>query len=170
MTTATVGPWPVGALRRRHFECLVVFTLIVIAHWSEHLVQAFQIYALGWPTAEARGILGLPFPWLIKSEVMHYGYALVMVIFLWLLRGGFTGRVRQWWMLAFGLQFWHHFEHLLLFIQAQTGHFLGGGSAPMSLLQFFIPRVELHLFYNTIVTIPMVIAVTLYMRERRSKV
>lgn len=169
MTTVTVGSGPMGALRRRHFECLMVFTVIVIAHWSEHLVQAFQIYALGWPAAEARGVLGLPFPWLITSEVMHYGYALVMLAFLWVLRNGFTGRARQWWMLAFGLQFWHHIEHLLLFIQAQTGHFLGGGAVPMSLLQFFIPRVELHLFYNTIVTIPMVAAVVLYSQERRRK-
>jgi hypothetical protein len=28
----------------------------------------------------------------------------------------------------------------------------------MSILQLFIPRVELHLFYNTVVFIPMMVA------------
>jgi hypothetical protein len=33
-----------------------------------------------------------------------------------------------------------------------------GRPVPTSLLQLWVPRVELHLFYNTIVFIPMVIA------------
>ena len=59
--------------------------MIVLAHWSEHLLQAYQIYGLGWPVPEARGLLGYFYPWLIKSEVLHYGYALVMLAGLWLL-------------------------------------------------------------------------------------
>ena len=37
------------------------FTLIVLAHWVEHLLQGLQIYALGWPVPEARGAAGLFF-------------------------------------------------------------------------------------------------------------
>ncbi len=36
----------------------------------------------------------------------------------------------------------------------------------MSLLQFFVPRVELHLFYNTVVTAPMVVAMVVHQRRR----
>ena len=90
------------AIRRHHAVCLTVFAIIVIAHWAEHLVQAFQIYAMDWPMAEARGVIGLWFPWLIKSELLHYAYAIVMLTMLWMLRDGFSGAARQWWMLAFG--------------------------------------------------------------------
>ena len=78
----------------RHELALRVFMVIVLAHWAEHLLQAFQIYALGWPVPEARGALGYFFPWLVKSETLHYGYALVMLAGLWLLRSGFTGVAR----------------------------------------------------------------------------
>ena len=61
-------------------------------------------------------------------------------------------------MLAFGIQFFHHIEHALLQTQAIIGHNLFGRPVPTSLVQLWVPRVELHLFYNTIVFIPMVIA------------
>ena len=142
-----------------HEMALRVFTVIVLAHWAEHLLQAYQIYALGWPVPEARGVLGYFYPWLIKSEVLHYGYALVMLAGLWVLRTGFTGtNDRQWWNIALGIQFFHHFEHLLLQIQAATGHNFFGRPVPTSIAQIWVPRVELHLFYNAIVFIPMVVA------------
>ena len=98
-----------------HELALRVFMVIVLAHWAEHLLQAYQIYVLGWPVPEARGLLGYFYPWLIKSETLHYGYALVMLAGLWLLRPGFTGGSdRQWWTIALGIQFFHHIEHLLL--------------------------------------------------------
>jgi hypothetical protein len=159
------SPGWLGTLNRKyHHTALNVFMVIVIAHWAEHLVQAFQIYGLGWKPSAARGVLGMPFPWLITSEWLHYGYALVMLAVLFLLRKGFAGRSRQWWNLALGLQFWHHIEHLLLFLQAQMGWRLTGGGAPSSIVQLLIPRVELHLFYNTVVTIPMAIAIVLHRR------
>jgi hypothetical protein len=40
---------------------------------------------------------------------------------------------------------------------------------PTSILQMFFPRVELHLFYNAIVTIPMVVAVVLHLRPSRDE-
>ena len=65
------GPWHETALR--------VFVVIVLAHWAEHLLQAFQIYGLGWRVPEARGLVGYFFPFLVSSELMHYGYAAVML-------------------------------------------------------------------------------------------
>lgn len=142
-----------------HETALRVFMVIVLAHWSEHLLQALQIYALGWPVPESRGLLGYFYPWLVKSETLHYGYALVMLVGLFALRKGFTNvEERRWWTIALAIQFFHHIEHLLLQIQAITGHNLFDRPVPTSIVQLWVPRVELHLFYNTIVFIPMVIA------------
>jgi len=143
----------------QHELALRLFTVVVLAHWAEHLLQAIQIYALGWPVPEARGLLGYFYPWLVTSEVLHYGYALVMLIGFWFLRTGFTGELdRRWWTIALGIQFFHHIEHALLQFQAISGHFFFGRPVPTSLIQYWVPRVELHMFYNTIVFIPMVIA------------
>ena len=146
-----------------HKPALQVFMAIVLGHWAEHLVQATQIYILGWPVPASRGLLGQFFPWLVKSETLHYGYALVMLIGLWTLRKGFQGLSYKWWMISFGIQFWHHIEHALLIIQATSGYNFFGSPVPTSILQLLIPRVELHLFYNTIVFIPMAIAMYYHM-------
>lgn len=147
---------------RRHRTALLVFLVIVLAHWGEHLLQAFQVYVLHWPRADAGGALGLVIPALVHSELLHYGYALVMLAGLFMLRPGFTGRSRTWWTVALWIQVWHHLEHLLLLGQAVSGTNLLGGPAPASLLQLVIPRVELHLFYNAVVFAPMVIAMVLH--------
>lgn len=146
-----------------HEKALWVFMAIVLAHWGEHLAQAYQIWVMGWPRPKANGILGLWYPQLIKNESLHYGYALVMLIGLWILRKGFVGRSRTWWNISLVIQIWHHFEHLLLLTQAIFHHNLMGKPVPFSVLQFFFPRVELHLFYNTLVFIPMVIAMYYHM-------
>jgi hypothetical protein len=67
------GPW--------HERALQLFMLIVLTHWAEHFVQAYQVFVLGWPRPKANGILGLWYPWLIKSESLHY---------VWL-RAGYAG-------------------------------------------------------------------------------
>jgi hypothetical protein len=153
----------------RHRLCLQLYLVIVIAHWAEHIVQAVQIYVLDWPLEEARGVLGIPFPWLVTSEWMHYGYALIMLIGLLLLLPGFTGRSRTWWTISLLLQVWHHFEHLILLVQVGNGVYIGGGDAPSSLVQLLIPRVELHLFYNTLVFVPMVVAMYLHSRPNAAE-
>ncbi len=141
-----------------HERALQIFMVIVLGHWAEHLVQAYQIYVMGWPRPKALGLLGLYYPWLVQTEALHYGYALIMLIGIWVLRKGFTGTSRTWWMVSFVIQFWHHIEHFLLIWQATTHHNFWHKKVPFSVLQLFFPRVELHLFYNTIVFIPMVIA------------
>lgn len=149
---------------RYHRPALLIFMAVVIAHWAEHLVQAYQIWGLGWARPQARGVLGMPFPWLISQEWLHYAYALVMLAGLVALRPGFTGTARTWWTVALWIQAWHHLEHLLLFIQAQTGTPFFGQAAPVSIAQLVVPRVELHLFYNAVVFLPMVVAVFLHRR------
>jgi hypothetical protein len=143
---------------RYHRPALWAFMLIVVAHWAEHVVQAFQVFVLGWERPASRGVLGLAFPWLVSSEALHYFYAIVMLVALVLLRPGFTGTARTWWNVALGIQFWHHIEHALLLGQVVLGANLLGKEVPTSVAQLFVMRVELHLFYNAAVFIPMVVA------------
>ena len=148
-----------------HRRALNLFMFIVLAHWAEHLAQAFQIYVLGWARPAAGGFLGLFFPWLVSSEVMHYGYAIVMLVGLWMLRKGFNGTSRKWWTIALVIQFWHHIEHAVLQWQAITQNFWFGSPVPVSFLQTVLPqsRVEIHLFYNAVVFIPMIIGMYYHM-------
>jgi hypothetical protein len=164
--SATSPRWRgIAAINQRlHRQALNAFMFIVLAHWAEHLVQAYQVWVLDWPRPAARGALGQVFPWLATSEWLHYWYALVMIVGLVLLRPGFVGRARGWWTVALVIQFWHHIEHLLLLIQAQTHVVFFGGTVPTSVAQTVFPRVELHLFYNSIVFVPMMIAVYLHLR------
>jgi hypothetical protein len=175
-----------------HKWALQSYAALVLLHWAEHLCQAFQVYVLGWPLREARGFLGIPFPWLVGSEALHYGYALVMLVAFWVYRKGFVGRSYYWWMAAFWIQFFHHIEHALLQGQVIAGGNFFGAPAPISLIQMLgflegtpetgfgglmsgppahpvsalmlaVRRVEVHLFYNTIVFIPMVVAMYYHM-------
>jgi hypothetical protein len=141
-----------------HRQALRIFMIIVLAHWVEHLMQAFQVYALGWRRTQANGALGMLFPWLVASEWLHYLYAIIMLIGLILLHPAFKGHARLWWTIALAIQVWHHFEHLLLLGQALTHTTLFGAPAPTSILQLLFPRMELHLFYNAVVFVPMLIA------------
>ncbi|RZQ63818.1 hypothetical protein [Amycolatopsis suaedae] len=171
-TPVRQGRWSdaITALNTRwHKLALYGFLVIVVAHWAEHIAQAIQIYALGWPVPQARGVLGIPFPWLVSSEWMHYGYAVVMLFGLVVLRHGFHGRSGRWWRIAMWIQVWHHFEHLLLLLQALTGSNILGKPAPTSIIQLVIPRVELHLVYNAIVFVPMLVGMLLHQRPRAAE-
>ena len=65
---------PLGLLNGPyHRTALNLYMVVVLAHWAEHLVQAFQIWVLGWPVRQSRGVLGLAVPWLVTSEWLHYG-------------------------------------------------------------------------------------------------
>ena len=135
-----------------------IFIVIILAHWSEHVMQAFQVYALNHPRVHSHGLIGQWVPWLNTSEWLHYGYAVVILVALILLQPGFIGRSRVWWNIALGIQLWHFLEHALLLMQAGLDMTFFGSAEKSSILQLLIPRVELHLFYNAMVSIPMAVA------------
>ena len=61
-----------------------------------------QISVWAGPCRKRAGSSAHFYPKLVTSA-LHYGYALVMLAGLWLLRSGFTGtRDRQWWTIALG--------------------------------------------------------------------
>ena len=95
--------------------------------------------------------------------MLHYGYALVMLVGIWLLLPGFVGTSRKWWTAALAIQFWHHIEHGILQAQALAGQNLFNSPVPTSIAQLWIPRVELHLIYNSLVFVPMVIGMYYHM-------
>ena len=155
---------------RYHKVGLRVFMAIVIAHWAEHLVQAFQIWGLGMERPAAKGVLGYIFPWLVESESLHYGYAIIMLVGLILFRPGFVGKSRAWWDAALAIQFWHHIEHFLLIGQVVVGTNLFGQPVPTSIAQLAVGRVELHLLYNGLVFIPMIVAMALHVRPPKEDI
>jgi hypothetical protein len=114
--------------------------VVVVAHWVEHLVQAYQAYALGIPRAHAVGLLGMFYPCLVHSEWLHFGYALVMLVGLLRLCLAVVGRAAPWWTAALVIQAWHLCEHTLLITQALLGRYLPGATEPTSGLQLFLPR------------------------------
>ena len=168
-TNRAVVALPRGALVRRlngplHRPALLGLMVLVAGHWLEHLVQAWEVWVLHWPRAQSRGLLGQVVPWLATSEQLHYWIAAVMLLALAALRPAFAGWSRVWWTVALVIQVWHHLEHLLLLSQAVSGHHLLGRPVPTSVLQLWFPRIELHLFYNALVTVPMLVAVYLHRR------
>lgn len=152
---------------RWHERALWVYLAVVIAHWGEHLFQAWQIWVMGLPRPESLGALGWVAPWLVKTELLHWSYAAIMLAGLVLLRPGFVGQGRGWWTASLAIQGWHFVEHSTLQLQTLFGVNLFGAKVPTSFLQLVVPRAELHLLYNAAVFIPMVVAMVLHTRNKQ---
>jgi hypothetical protein len=150
---------------RWHKPALIIFMVIVIAHLLEHIFQTLQVYFLQWPRGHAHGLLGYYYPLLAQSEWLHYIYAFIMLVGLYILRLVFSGKARVWWDVSLIIQIWHHTEHFILLMQNLIGYNLFNSAKPMSLIEIFVPRVELHFFYNAVVFIPMVIAI-MYVKKQ----
>lgn len=102
----------------------------------------------------------------MTSEWLHFTYVALTFLGLALLSAGFKGEAWWWWNVTVLIGGWHVIEHALLLSQALTGHTLLGRPEPVSLLQLVIPRLELHLFYNAAMTVPMVMALLKYLRRQ----
>lgn len=138
---------------------MIIFLLITFAHFAEHLVQMAQLYVLKKARNQSLGLIGSIFPALMKSELLHFFYALIMLIGLYYL--GKKYKLGKWWRLSCQLQSYHFIEHLILLIQAifrfqKTG--IGG---------LIFPRIELHFFYNLMVLIPMLIGLKYFYHKKR---
>ena len=153
---------------RRSGAALGLYLFVVVSHLLEHLIQLWQVHALGWAPRDAGGLLGLRFDGLAQNEVLHSGYNSLQLTGLILLLPAFhrVPAARRWWLTALALQSWHWLEHAFLQVQVLSGHYFYGALKQMSVLERFFPRVELHFAYNAAVFIPTAIAVVLYLRAR----
>lgn len=144
-----------------------LFGGLMIAHWLEHLFQIYQVYIQHVDRACALGMLGMRYPWLVRTEVLHFGFAVLTVFGFWFAAQNYfdSWTAAKVWAVGFFASVWHLCEHTLLFSQAVSHHNLFGRPVPVSLLQLFFPRIELHLFYNSIVTILMVAALLIERRQ-----
>lgn len=152
-----------------HAQALWVLMAIVLGHWIEHLAQIYQVYILGWARATAGGGLGLIFPDLAQSEVLHFGYNLALFLGILLLQPGFNGRAKWWWNISLLIQGWHFIEHILLQIQWLTGSYLFNRPIQTSILELWFPRVELHFIYNLLVFIPLMVGFYYYLYPPKSE-
>ena len=144
---------------------MAFFALLVITqggHFAEHLIQVSQIHLLGWPQAEAHGVIGR-----LDVEWVHFLWnSFVLLAVIALLRR--YGRERWLWV---SLLFagWHQVEHVYLIaiyletgLEANpgllaTGGRLGGG--------FPLSRPDLHFLYNVVETAPLFIAFARVVRQ-----
>lgn len=137
-----------------------IFGAIMVAHWLEHLFQAYQVYVLHMSRACSLGLLGMKYPWLIRTESLHLAFAwLTFMMFYFAGVGYFSSKFAiKMWIAGWAAAFFHLVEHSLLFAQAVSHHYLFGATQPTSLLQLLVPRIELHLFYNSVITILMLLS------------
>lgn len=150
-------------------KTLKAFMVLMVGHWAEHLYQVYQVWGMHMPRNCAMGILGTWFPVLMTGEWLHLGFAILTMMFVAATNTEFHGVARNWWIAAYIFSWFHLAEHLSLFSQAHTRHFWFGRSVPTSLIQYFIPRIELHLFYNSIVTILVLMAVYFKLKTEKLK-
>lgn len=122
-----------------------LFMSVCYVHFSEHLFQIYQLYILHWDRKDCLGMIGLLLPALMRSQWLHFGYA----VFMWI---GIYVFMPLLGLTAFILQTLHTFEHYLMVFY---GFCIG---------ERWFPRIELHFYYNLIVLAPM-----LYHRATRSK-
>ncbi|WP_066122415.1 hypothetical protein [Geminocystis sp. NIES-3709] len=140
---------------------LTIFNLIILSHLAEHIAQMIQLHLLHWARPECLGLLGLWKPYLVRSEFLHYGHALFMLLGIYPMM-----RWNKWLYATFVLAFYHHLEHFQLLLQAVTKHYWWGFPKPATLPELLIPRIELHFFYNIMVALPMFYGIYLWRKKR----
>jgi hypothetical protein len=145
---------------------LIVYLVLIVAHFAEHVLQFIQAAVLSWPRSEAGGLLGLWSPQLLTNESLHFSYNLMQLLGLLVLSYHVTGRARTWWRIGIVVQLWHFFEHFLLQSQWLSGIFLFNATKQMGVGELLLPRLELHFIYNALVFVPTMIGVYVYIRDQ----
>ncbi len=86
----------------QHRRALLVYIVLVVGHFSEHLVQMAQVFAFGWAKSDAGGLLGLIFSSAAENELLHLSYNSFQLTGLILLAYGFRHyrAAHTFWMVA----------------------------------------------------------------------
>jgi hypothetical protein len=148
---------------------LILYLVLIVTHFAEHVLQLIQAAFLAWPRPEAGGLLGLWSPQLLTNESLHFSYNLMQLLGLLVLSYHVTGRAQTWWRIAIVVQLWHFFEHFLLQSQWLTSIFLFNADKQTGVGELLLPRLELHFIYNALVFVPTMIGVYFYARNQMSR-
>lgn len=141
-----------------HYGWLALFYLLTVTqvgHAFEHVAQMVQIHGLGLKGAEARGVFGA-----LDVEWVHFGWNSWVLIATVALLIPYRKNAWLWATLVFAG--WHEIEHAFIITRfLATGTeglpgLLAGGGAIFGGLPF--TRPDLHMAYNVIETIPLVVA------------
>ncbi len=136
---------------------LTLYLILVVTqsgHVLEHVVQVVQLRVLHEPKEHAHGIFGA-----LDVEWVHFvwnSWILLAIVVLLIGRPG-----NRWLLIAAPLAAWHLAEHVVLIatylatgVEGSPGLLAMGGLIGNGLP---IPRPELHLLYNVMETIPLII-------------
>lgn len=154
-----------AAWMRWHDGWLALFTLLVVTqggHLVEHVVQVGQIHLLGWPSSQARGVVGQ-----LDIEWVHFLWNSVVLLAMAALTWRF--RHEPWLWIALVAAGWHQVEHTYLIavylqrgIEGTPGLLAMGGrlgnGVPLS-------RPDLHFLYNVVETTPLFVAYARIVRQ-----
>jgi len=151
VTRSVVATWRVAGA---WLALYVVLAVSQTGHVMEHVVQVAQLRVLGLSGQHAHGVFGA-----LDIEWVHFtwnAWVLAAVVVL------LTGRASNRWLwIAAPLAGWHLVEHtFLIATYLATGAAGSPGLLAMGgLLGNGLPvaRPELHLFYNVLETIPLLI-------------
>jgi hypothetical protein len=160
----TVGTWRMAG---GWLALYLVLASTQTAHVGEHVVQIIQLRLLGIPPSDAHGVIGA-----LDVEWVHFiwntwVFAAVVVLLI--------GKPRQRWLWLAGLAAgWHLAEHAVLIalylatgVEARPGLLAAGGLVAGGLP---LSRPDLHLAYNVVETVPLVLGLWVAWRaSRRTK-
>lgn len=142
-----------------------IYLIALATHFFEHIVQMIQLYILQWPRPECLGILGLKYPMLVHNETLHFGFAMFTILGLFLFKPD-NFKAYRWWKNTLAFSTFHFFEHSLLMYQFLTKQYFFGETAPTAIGQIWFPRLELHFFYNLVITVFICVFVYYQTRKR----
>ncbi len=170
IAVATLVPWFPLLMREtswtyRHYGWLALFYVLVLTqsgHVIEHVAQIVQIHILGLPLKEARGIFGA-----LDIEWVHFIWNSWVLIAVVLLLTRF--RDNRWLWATLVLAGWHELEHVVIMYRylttgvAGTPGLLSHGGAIAGGTPLIRP--DLHMLYNVIETVPLVVAFFVELRR-----
>lgn len=180
LVLATLLPWvPLfffeALWKHKHYGAFALFIVIAVlqvGHLSEHAAQVFQLAVLGWPLTcppppgvdAACGVFGF-----LDLETIHFVWD--TGVWLGTLALVYTfGTRNPWLMLSLAAATAHEVEHMFIFYAyvfnypfyengGKNGVFGTGGYIPL------LWRPLLHFGYNTLVVVPLVIALFYQLRK-----
>jgi hypothetical protein len=102
---------------------------------------------------------------LVHNEVLHFGFAIFTLLGLFLFKP-ISAQAYRWWNNTINACIYHFVEHSLLMYQYITKDYFFGGTVPTAIGQIWFPRLELHFFYNLVISVFISIFIYYHTKKR----